>query len=88
LLFKLFVKVRYISLVNLIAGREVVRELLMQRLNEKNLYRELSRVLPDGPSRDEILRGYDEVNRRLGEPGASGRFASMIIDALHDDGAR
>jgi lipid-A-disaccharide synthase len=88
LLFKLFVKVKYISLVNLIAGREVVRELLMQRLNERNLYRELSRLLPDGTPREEVLRGYDEVNRRLGEPGASERFAAMIIRALRDDGVR
>ncbi|MDR2130664.1 MAG: lipid-A-disaccharide synthase [Odoribacteraceae bacterium] len=82
LLFRLFVKVKFISLVNLIAGRAVVRELLMQQLNERNLYGALSLILPDTPARERILQGYDEVNRRLGEPGASGRVAAHIIRSL------
>ncbi|MDR2413364.1 MAG: lipid-A-disaccharide synthase [Odoribacteraceae bacterium] len=81
LLFKLFVKVRYISLVNLIAGKEVVKELLMQQLNEKNLSLALSRILDPG-ERERVLKDYEEVNRRLGTPGASERVASMIIQSL------
>ena len=81
-LFKTFVKVKYISLVNLIAGREVVPELLMQKLNERNILRELSAILPDGENRERMLSGYREVNGRLGEPGASERFAEMMIKEL------
>ena len=81
-LFKTFVKVKYISLVNLIAGREVVTELLMQKLNEKNLLRELSRIISDGEKRNQMLAGYDEVNQKLGNAGASERFARMMIDEL------
>ena len=81
-LFKTFVKVKYISLVNLIAGREVVTELLMQKLNEKNLLRELSAILPEGGKRHQMLDGYDEVNEKLGDAGASERFARMMIDEL------
>lgn len=81
-LFKIFVKVRFISLVNLIAGHEVVRELLMQRLNERNLYRELSAILPDGLARTAMLQGYDEVIHKMGCVGASDRFASMMISDL------
>ena len=65
---------KYISLVNLIAGREVVTELLMQKLNEKNLLRELSAILPEGGKRHQMLDGYDEVNEKLGDAGASERF--------------
>lgn len=81
LLFKLFVKVRYISLVNLIGGREVVKELLMQQLTEKNIEKELQQILAEGPVRQKMLKDYEEINRRLGEAGASERFAKqMIID--------
>ena len=73
---------KYISLVNLIAGREVVTELLMQKLNEKNLLRELSAILPEGGKRHQMLDGYDEVNEKLGDAGASERFARMMIDEL------
>lgn len=83
-LFKTFVKVKFISLVNLIAGREVVKELLMQKLNEKNLLRELSAILPDGPMRTRMLEEYDEVNGRLGDAGASERFAKMMVDELKE----
>lgn len=81
-LFKTFVKVKYISLVNLIAGREVVTELLMQKLNEKNVLRELSAILPEGEKRNQMLAGYDNVNDKLGDAGASVRFARMMIDDL------
>lgn len=83
-LFKTFVKVKYISLVNLIAGKEVVRELLMQKLNEKNLLKALSAILPDDGPRVQMLREYEEVNRRLGDPGASERFARMMIRDLKE----
>lgn len=81
-IFKTFVKVKYISLVNLIMGEEVVRELLMQKLNEKNLQEELTLILYDERKREKMLRNYDEVNRRLGNPGASARFAEMMVTEL------
>lgn len=81
-LFKTFVKVRYISLVNLIFGGEVVKELMLQRLTEQNVLNELSRILCSERDREKILRNYDEVIRRLGEPGASGRFAKMMVADL------
>lgn len=81
-LFKTFVKVKYISLVNLIFGDEVVRELMMQHLNERNVLDELSRILYNEREREKMLRNYDEVIRRLGEPGASGRFAGMMVADL------
>ena len=78
-LFKTFVKVDYISLVNLIFGGEVVKELMMHRLTERNILNELSRILYSERDREKMLRNYDEVIRRLGQPGASARFAKMMV---------
>lgn len=83
-MFKTFVKVKYISLVNLIMGREVVRELLMQKLNEKALLAELAKIF-DGSVRERMLSDYDEINRRLGQAGASDRFAAMMIRDLRNE---
>lgn len=81
-LFKVFVKVKYISLVNLIMGREVVKELLMQKLNRRNLRAELSALLGQSEERKRMLSDYEEISRRLGAPGASRRFAAEIVKQL------
>lgn len=82
LLFKTFVKVNYISLVNLMLDKEVVKELLMQQLSEKNLVRELSVVLYDENIRKNMVADYNEIIGRLGKPGASERFAAMMVDDI------
>ena len=61
---KVLVKVKYVSLVNLIAGREVVPELVADGFNEQNLERHLSAIL-QGPAREAMLQGYAEVEQRL-----------------------
>ncbi len=81
-MFKTFVKVKYISLVNLIMDDEVVKELLMQKLSVKNLRTELTKIVYNEQIRTKMLRDYDEINRRLGPPHASERFAKMMIDEL------
>lgn len=87
-LFKTFVKVKYISLVNLIFGGEAVKELMMQHLTERNVLNELSRLLYSERDREKMLRNYDEVIRRLGASGASRRFAKMMVDDLRKDSGR
>ena len=64
-------KVKYISLVNLIADSEVVRELVADTFSADNIARELAAILPDGEPRQQMLRGYDEVWRRLGDHSPS-----------------
>lgn len=81
-LFKAFVKVKYISLVNLIMGREVVKELLMQKLNRRNLRAELTALLEQSGKRARMLADYEEINCRLGAPGASRRFAARMVEEL------
>lgn len=75
-------KVKYISLVNLIAGREVVRELVADTMTVAQIKIELGRILNDESWRREMLAGYDEVSKRLGEPGAPAKAACLIRSLL------
>lgn len=75
-------KVKYISLVNLIAGREVVRELVADTMTVAQIKTELGRILNDESWRREMLAGYDEVSKRLGEPGAPAKAARLIRSLL------
>ena len=80
---RLLIKVPFISLVNLVAGRGVVRELIQHEATAANLAREVGRLLEDPPYRRAMLQGLNEVRRLLGEGGASGRAALIAIDMLH-----
>ena len=81
-IFHHFFHIPYISLVNLIAGREVVRELFGARFSEANIREELERLMCDIAYRERMLEGYDAVIRRLGAPGASREAARLIVDVL------
>jgi lipid-A-disaccharide synthase len=76
------VNVKYISLVNLIAGKEVVKELIQGAFTVQNLSRELRKVTEDESIRESILKGYEMVEERLGGPGASARAAAMMVQYL------
>jgi len=76
------IKVRYISLVNLIMGFEVIKELVQYDLKEKKLLAELASILPGGNKRDKILSDYNNLKRKLGPAGASGRIAREMVDEL------
>lgn len=82
-LFKTFVKVKYISLVNIIGGKEIVTELLMHKLNFHNLTKELNSILPNGNNRERNLKGYEEVIELLGGYGASDRFGADIVKNIN-----
>ncbi len=76
------VKIKYISLVNLVMDRELVKELIQNDFNESNLRQELSSILPDGAKRDTILQGYTILKEKLGGKGASNNTAQLIINSL------
>lgn len=78
LLRRWLLKVPYVSLVNLVAGRAVVRELVCHEMNVAAVRRELLRILGDGAARAAVLEGYNEVRKRLGEPGAAFRAAEAV----------
>ena len=81
-IFRHFFHTKYISLVNLIAGREVVQELFGVRFSYDQIHDELGRVLNDHAYRRRMLDGYDEMIRLLGKPGASRRTAELIYQSL------
>lgn len=81
-IFRNFFHTKYISLVNLIAGREVVQELFGARFSTRQIHDELGRILNDPAYRNQMLSGYDEVIRLLGKPGASRRTAELIFQSL------
>jgi lipid-A-disaccharide synthase len=76
------IKVKYISLVNLITGYEAVKELIQYSLNEKNLVSELTAILPGGSKREKILNDYIKVREILGPAGASERIAGDMVRIL------
>lgn len=82
-IFKHFFHISYISLVNLIAGKEVVKELFSVRFSLENIRNELGRLLWDTEYRNRMLSGYDEIIETLGAPGASRRAAEIIRNGLH-----
>lgn len=81
-LAKLVIKVRFISLVNLVMDREVVRELIQGDLNLMNLHRELALVLSTGYRHQKIRKDYAELREALGGGGASGRVAADMVTDL------
>ena len=81
-IFRHFFHTKYISLVNLIAGREVVQELFGARFSRQQIQEELGRILQNKEYRQKMLDGYDEVIRILGKPGASERTARLIYHSL------
>lgn len=75
-------KVKYISLVNLIADCEVVTELVADGMTVANIKKELDKIVPGGSGRSLMLSEYDRLIAILGEPGASERAASQITALL------
>lgn len=81
-IFRHFFHTPYISLVNLIAGCEVVQELFGAKFTRKQVGDELKRVVEDPTYRAHMIAGYDAVIAVLGQPGASERTASLIVQSL------
>lgn len=78
---KRIVDVKYISLVNLILEKEVVKELIQYNFNAQNLKNELRKIL-DFNNRDFIIKEYDKLKIKLGNEGCSERIALKIISYL------
>lgn len=85
---KHLIKVRYISLVNLIADREVVTELVADTFSVENIAKELGKLLPGSPSRTAMLDGYAEVKRRLGKKNAPDNAAEIMLRLLKKESVK
>jgi len=79
LLARPFIKVKYASLVNLVAGKEVVPELLQYEATPENIYSKLVPLLTITAARDTMLKELAQVCDKLGEPGASKRAAELAM---------
>jgi lipid-A-disaccharide synthase len=82
---KQLIKVKYISLVNMIMDKEIVKELIQNELNEKNLKVELDKLL-EPSSRKKLLENYSVLKEKLGGMGASAKTAELMISYLKDHG--
>ncbi|MFN8308805.1 MAG: lipid-A-disaccharide synthase [Chitinophagales bacterium] len=81
---RLVKKISFIGMVNLIAGRKVVAELIQEELNAYNLITELRAILEKG-RREKVLADYEEVRRLLGSAGASARAAKLMVGYLKNE---
>ncbi len=77
-------KVKYVSLPNMIAGNEIVPELLVHKCTADSIARELSPLLQPSPRRDFQLQGYRTMQRRLGNAVAAEYAAELIVDSLRE----
>lgn len=76
------VRVRHLGIVNILAGREVVREFVQHRLTADNLAREVADLLTDASRRQKLSDDLAATVAKLGEGGAYGRAARAVVDCL------
>lgn len=82
LIAKQIIKLDYISLVNLIMNREVVKELIQNEFTSKQLILELNKIL-DPTQREKMLTDYKDLKTKLGGVGASRRTAELIVNSFN-----
>ncbi|MCI6671831.1 MAG: lipid-A-disaccharide synthase [Prevotella sp.] len=80
--FKHIIKVKFISLVNLIANREIVKELFADRFKVYNIANQLYQLLPGKLERETMLKSYEEVRNRLGSLVAPDNAAALMTELL------
>ena len=78
-LARLLIRVKWIGLVNLVAGRSVVPELIQSEATAQRLYDEAVRILDNQPAYDDMSQSLRHVRAALGEPGASIRAAEVVL---------
>lgn len=81
---KRLIKIKFISLVNLIMDKEVVKELIQHACNEASIRNELSYILIDGKNRKRMLDEYQEMKKILGGGGASHKVAQSLLKTIQD----
>jgi lipid-A-disaccharide synthase len=81
---RLMLRVAHVALVNLLAQRRVVPELIQGEMTPRRICAELERLWPEGPDRAALLEGLREVRGRLGPPGAAARAAEAVRGLLRE----
>jgi len=80
---KRVVNIKYISLVNLIMDKEIVKELIQHDLTEQNLKIELDKILTEGEYQNNLRQNYKDLKEKLGGGGASKKVAELMIGYLN-----
>jgi len=83
---KRVVKLDKVGLVNIVAGRKVVREFIQNEATPQNLAKEAEKLILDGDYRDRVLKDLADVRAKLGAPGAPRRAAECILEFLRKEG--
>jgi lipid-A-disaccharide synthase len=78
-LARVLIRVKWIGLVNLVAGRSVVPELIQSEATGERVYREAVRLLEDESAYNHMKRDLEQVKADLGDPGASLRAAQAVL---------
>jgi lipid-A-disaccharide synthase len=81
---KILIQVKFISLVNLIAGKEVIKELIQDKANAEHIGRELQSLVEDKDYRDKILTDYNEIYKTLDIGSASENAARLMVQYLKE----
>lgn len=82
LIGRMVIKVPFISLVNLIAGRQVITELIQDKANKRTIAAELNKMLHDNAVREAIIKGYEAIYKLLDTGSASQKTAELIVKYL------
>ena len=82
---KIFLKLRWVSLVNIIMGREVVRELLYKDMVVSEAVAELRAIMPGGDKHESMMEDFRQLAEAMGEKGASERVAAKMVELLRND---
>ena len=82
ILRRILIKTKYVSLVNLICGREVVPELIAGGMKVEDVRRQLKDILPGGKGREAQIQGYAELWKKLGDASAPEKAAEIIASVV------
>ncbi|MCO6460569.1 MAG: lipid-A-disaccharide synthase [Saprospiraceae bacterium] len=81
---KIFVNIKYISLVNLIPDKPILKELIQSDLTPDNLFHEIKKIEEDKSYRQRILSDYDALIELMGQPGVSRRMAADLLRRINN----
>ncbi len=81
---RLLIKVNYIGMVNVVAGKKVVPEFIQNEVSPDRIADSISPILLDSNLRDRIRKDLSEVRNALGNPGASQRVAEIVYQHLNE----
>jgi lipid-A-disaccharide synthase len=77
---RLLVKVKHISLVNLLSGEAVVKELIQSDVNPREIVKELREIIKNPGHREKMLKAYADIKRQFSDKKASERVAEMVAE--------